>query len=349
MSDPASVPGSPPTSEGELEEFLTRPSPALVEAIRLYASPLILLGAGGKMGPTLARLAQRAAAAAGHPLEILAVSRFGDAAARNWFESQGIRTLAGDLLDPAFVAGLPDTTNVVYLVGLKFGTAQNPAATWAINTLVPPLVCARYPRARVVALSTGNVYPLTPVAQGGARENHPLTPLGEYGNAAVGRERLFEFAARRYGTSVTLLRLFYAVELRYGVLVDLARKVWAGEPIDLRNGYFNCIWQGDANEWILRALPLAQATPSAWNLCHPEVFRVRDVAEQLGGLLGRAPVFREREMDTALLGNSAALAERLATPLVAVEAMLPWIASWIQAGGRNLGRPTHFEVRDGVY
>lgn len=349
MSGPASVPSPPPQTEGELEEFLTRPSPTLVEAIREYSSPFVILGAGGKMGPTLALLAQRAAAIAGHPLDILAVSRFGDAASREWFETRGIRTLAGDLLDPAFVARLPDTVNVVYLVGLKFGTAQNPAATWAINTLVPPLVCARYPQARVVALSTGNVYPLTPVAQGGATEDHPLTPLGEYGNAAVGRERLFEFAARRYGTSVALLRLFYAVELRYGVLVDLARKIWNREPIDLRNGYFNCIWQGDANEWILRALPLAHATPSAWNLCLPQVFRVRDVAGQLGRLLERAPVFEASETDTALLGNATPLAQRLATPCVAVETMLPWIASWIQAGGRNLGRPTHFEVRDGVY
>lgn len=341
--------GSGPQTEAELEDFLTRPSPALVEQIREYASPLVVLGAGGKMGPTLAVLAKRAAEAAAHPLEVIAVSRFGEGSARAQLEARGVRTVAGDLLDEAVVRGLPDTANVLYLVGLKFGTSRDPSATWAINTLVPAGVCARYPRARVVALSTGNVYPLTPVSQGGARENALLTPLGEYANAAVGRERIFDFAARRYGTSVALLRLFYAVELRYGVLVDIARKVWRREPLDVRNGHFNCIWQGDANEWILRSLSLARNPPTVWNLCHPQVFGVRDIAERFGKLLGREPIFTETETGTALLGDPSALARTLGTDLVGPESMMPWIAEWVRAGARNLERPTHFEVRDGAY
>src|SRR5689334_4847603 len=278
-------------TEAELDEIMTRPSPALVEFMKTLSSPLIILGAGGKMGPTLAVLARRAADAAGHKLEVVAVSRFSDAGSRRWLEERGVKVLGCDLLDGQAVSGLPDAENLIYLVGLKFGTSQNPAATWAMNTLVPARVCERFPRSRIVALSTGNVYPLSEVSRGGSVETDALTPLGEYANAAVARERIFEFHSQRNGTLLTLLRLFYAVELRYGVLADIARKVHAGEPIPLANGSFNCIWQGDANEMILRALALTASPPSVWNLCRPEIFSVRQIAEQLAGLLGRPPVF----------------------------------------------------------
>jgi nucleoside-diphosphate-sugar epimerase len=336
-------------TEPELEDVLTQPAATLVEFIRTVSSPLLILGAGGKMGPTLALLARRAADAAGHKLEIVAVSRFGDAGSRRWLEERGVKAVGHDLLDGQALSRLPDAENLIYLVGLKFGTSQNPAATWAMNTLVPARVCERFPRSRIVALSTGNVYPLSPANGGGAAEADALTPLGEYANAAVARERIFEFHSQRNGTLLTLLRLFYAVELRYGVLVDIARKVHAGEPIPLGNGSFNCIWQGDANEMVLRSLALVASPPSVWNLCRPEVFSVRQSALQLGELLGRPPVFSGTESATALTGNAASLCAKLGAPRTPMDVMLRWTAHWVKHGGRDLGRPTHFEVRDGNY
>jgi nucleoside-diphosphate-sugar epimerase len=294
-------------------------------------------------------LARRAADAAKHPLEIIAVSRFRDAALITKLNDNQIRTISCDLLDANSVLRLPDAQHILYLVGLKFGTAQDPSTTWAINTIVPTCVAERYRSSRIVALSTGNVYPLSEVSRGGSAETGPLTPLGEYANSAVARERIFEFHSRARHTSIALIRLFYAVELRYGVLLDIARKVHDGVPIDLANGYFNCIWQGDANELILRALALAASPPTAWNLCRREVFSVRTVASQLGCLLDRAPKFIGQETPTALLGNSAAICDRLGPPGVTLEPMLSWIASWVKRGGRELGKPTHFEARDGRY
>jgi len=336
-------------TEGALDDLLTRPGPALVEFIRTVRSPLLVLGAGGKMGPSLAVLARRAAEAAGHSLEVVAVSRFSDNSARQWLEDRGVRTVSCDLLDAHAVAHLPEAENIVYLVGLKFGTARNPAATWAMNTLVPARVMDRFPKSRIVALSTGNVYPLNEVSRGGSLETDPRTPLGEYANAAVGRERIFEFCSQSHNSPVALLRLFYAVELRYGVLVDIARKVHAGETIELANGSFNCIWQGDANDMVLRSLALAESPPSVWNLCRQEILSVRAVASQLGDLLGRPPQFAGSEAPTALLGNANPICAKLGPPSVPVERMLSWIAHWVKQGGRNLGRPTHFEVRDGGY
>jgi nucleoside-diphosphate-sugar epimerase len=315
----------------------------------MLSGPLLILGAGGKMGLTLAGLARRAAEEGGHRLDIVAVSRFGNAKSRSWLEARCVKTLGCDLLDAGALAGLPDAENIIYLVGVKFGTAQNPAATWATNTLVPANVCERFPHSRIVALSTGNVYPLNAVRRGGSVEDDALTPLGEYANATVGRERIFEFESRRHGTPIALLRLCYAVELRYGVLMDLARKIHAGEPIALLNGYFNCIWQGDANEMILRALPLVESPPSAWNLCRPEIFSVREVATRLGELLGRPPQFVGQEAETALVVNAERLCMHLGLPQTTLETMLAWTAHWVQSGGRSLGKPTHFEVRNGNY
>jgi nucleoside-diphosphate-sugar epimerase len=301
------------------------------------------------MGPTLACRARRAAQAASHPLDVIAVSRFGDPQARQSLEARGIKTLSCDLLDAEAVARLPDARTIIYLVGLKFGTSRSPATTWATNALTPLRVCERYPRSRIAAVSTGNVYPLVPVTSGGSAETDALTPLGEYANAAVGRERIFEFCSKRYGTAVALLRLCYAVELRYGVLMDIARKVQASEPVELSTGAFNCIWQGDANDMILRALSLAESPPTAWNLCRPELLFVRAVATRLGELLGRAPRFVGEEAETALLVDATRLCARLGPPPTPLETMLAWAAHWVQSGGRDLGKPTHFEVRNGTY
>src|SRR6266576_2069830 len=336
-------------TEEALDEFLTRPRAELVQFIRSVRSPLVILGAGGKMGPTLAVLARRAAEAANHRLDVIAVSRFSDANARRWLEERGVRTLACDLFEADGVRKLPSAEDVLFLVGQKFGTTQSPAGTWAANTLVPARVAEHYARARMVALSTGNVYPLSSVPRGGSLESDPLTPLGEYANATVGRERIFEFYSHRNGIRTVLLRLFYAVELRYGVLRDLAEKVWTGHPIDLANGHFNCIWQGDANEMVIRSLALANSSATAFNLTSAEVFSVRKVATQLGEHLGKPARFSGTESESALIGNTAKLRAQLGDPPTPLEARIRWTADWVKRGGRSLGKPTHFEVRDGRY
>jgi len=336
-------------SESELVEVLTRPSPELVEFVRTLSGRLLLLGAGGKMGPTLAVLARRAADAAGRQLSVVAVSRFSETNTRQWLEARGVETRSGDLMDGSAGRQLPEAENVLYLVGVKFGTTQNPAATWALNTLVPARVCERYPESRLVALSSGNVYPLSDVNRSGSTETDALTPLGEYANAAVGRERIFEFCSRRQGTPVALLRLCYAIDLRYGVLADLARRVQSGDPIPLANGYFNCIWQGDANEMVLRALSLAGSPPTVWNLGRPERFSVRETASRLGELMSRSPQFTGEEATTALLADSSRICTALGCPRTPMETLLRWTARWVKQGGRDLGKPTHFEVRDGNY
>lgn len=334
--------------ETELEVLLTRPSAALVDFIRSLRGRLLVLGAGGKMGPTLAVLARRAAEAAGHSLEILAISRFGDAPSRRWLEDRGVGTLSADLLDADAVARLPDAENIVSLVGLKFGTTQDSARTWAVNTLVPANIGERFGRSRVVALSTGNVYPLTPVARGGSIETDALSPLGEYPNSAVARERLYEYRSQQQQTPLALIRLNYAVELRYGVLIDIARKVWAGESVDVTMGHLNCIWQGDANDMILRALGLASVPARAINLTGP-ILSVRELATRLAQLLGRPARITGTEADTALVSNTTRMHELLGAPPTPLDAILRWTAAWVREGGRLLDKPTHFEVRDGKY
>jgi nucleoside-diphosphate-sugar epimerase len=334
--------------EEELDELMTRPSAELVAVVPRLASPLLVLGAGGKMGPSLCVRARRAAEAAGHELEVVAVSRFSDPSARQWLEDRGVRTLSRDLMERADVAGLPDTPNVAYLVGLKFGTQQNPARTWAVNTLIPAHVAERYPGSRIVALSTGNVYPFVPVESGGSTESDPLTPPGEYANAAVARERIFEFFAERQGTVITSIRLNYAVDLRYGVLMDIATRVRAGEPVDVTMGYLNCIWQGDANDMILRTF-LLETPPRALNLTGPERLSVRELAERLGALINRPARVTGREAPTALLSDTSRMRELLGAPETPVDRMLEWTASWVSEGGVTWGKPSHFEVRDGTY
>lgn len=335
-------------NEDELDEVMTRPRPVLVEFMRTVRSPLVILGAGGKMGPTLAVLAARAAKAAGQPLEVLAVSRFSDARARQWLEDHGVRTLSADLMDSDAVKRLPDATDVLSLIGLKFGTTQNAAPTWAINTLATANVTQRYPRARIVALSTGNVYPLVSVKGDGSVESDALTPLGEYPNAAVARERIFEYFSQQNGTPLAILRLNYAVDLRYGVLVDIARKVHAGEPVDVTMGHLNCIWQGDANEIIVRSLGLAKTPPLALNLTGPR-FRVRDLALRLGELLDKKATIVGTEAPNALVSDTTRMQDLLGPAPTSIDQVLRWTAHWIAQGGRLLDKPTHFEVRDGKY
>jgi hypothetical protein len=349
MMESSPLPNSIRT-EDELHLLLSRPSARLIESIRDMSSPLVIVGAGGKMGPTLAFMARRAADAAGCDLKVIAVSRFNSTApARAWLEERNITTLSCDLLRADSIGQLPDSKNVIYLAGQKFGTGKAPSGTWAVNVVASSRVAERYSGARIVALSTGNVYPLSEVSKGGSVESDPLTPLGEYANSAVGRERVLEFFSLRDSIPLALMRLCYAVELRYGVLLDIAQKVHGSIPIDLANGYFNCIWQGDANDMILRSLALASSPPTVWNLCQPEVFSVRSVAEQFGELFGRPPRFIGTESPNALLCNSRPLCDELGSPPTPLSSVMRWIADWVRDGGGTLGKPTGFEVRDGKY
>jgi nucleoside-diphosphate-sugar epimerase len=336
-------------TEEELDELLTRPRPVLVELVKSLKGPLLILGAGGKMGPTLAGLLSRAAEAAGRRLEILAASRFSDDRARKWLEARGVRTIPCDLLERGDVEQLPEAENLLYLVGLKFGTEKEPSTTWAVNTLPPAHVCERFPRARIAALSTGNVYPLVAVSGGGSVESDALTPLGEYANAAVARERIFEHLSMKRRTPIVLIRLNYAVDLRYGVILDIARKVFLGEPVDLAMGYLNFIWQGDANERIIRSLALTSSPPTPINLTGPAMLSVRQLALEFAKLFDRQVSFTGAEASTALLSNSSRACALLGPPQTPVERILRWTAHWVKRGGRILGRPTHFEVRDGNY
>ena len=336
-------------TEDKLDEVLTRPRPVLVDMIRRVRGPLVVLGASGKMGPTLAVLARRAAVEAGIDLDVIAVARFTDPAARDWLEQRDVTTVACDLLDRAAVDRLPDAGDVIYMAGRKFGTADNPELTWAMNVLPPEYVVERYSGSRIAAMSTGCVYPLVPVVSGGSREQDALEPLGEYANACVARERVFEYCSQRFQTPVVQIRLNYALDLRYGVLVDIATRVYNRQPVDLTMGYLNCIWQGDANEMIIRSLELADLPPVALNITGPETLAVRDVALRFGEIFGREPEISGTEGEMALLNDASTALARFGPPATSLDTVMRWTAEWIQRNGRLLGKPTHFEVTDGRY
>jgi len=333
----------------ELEDRLSEPTPSVIETLGRIEGDLIVLGAGGKMGPSLARMARRASDAAGVRRRILAVSRFSCIQAEASLQAHGIETRRCDLLDPDQLKELPDTANVIFMTGLKFGSTGREALTWATNAYLPGLVCQKYRRSRIAVFSTGNVYGLTPVAQGGSRESDALRPLGEYAMSVVGRERLFDFFSRRLDIPVALLRLNYATELRYGVLVDVAQHVRARQPIDLSMGYVNAIWQGDANAMALQALARAASPPCVLNIAGPELLSVRQVAEQFGQLLSQRVVFQGQESAEAFLSNAQQAHRWFGYPRVCTAQMMEWIAAWVRADGVNLGKPTHFDVRNGCF
>jgi nucleoside-diphosphate-sugar epimerase len=339
----------PPHSEAELEDALSTPAPGTIEAAAGLDGDLLVLGAGGKMGPSFARLARRSIDAAGVPHRVICVSRFGSGDLAQRLQGDGIETISADLLDPAQLRTLPECPNVVYLAGFKFGASGAPHFTWAMNCYLPAIVADRFSAARIVALSTGNVYPLVPVESGGATEETPPAPIGEYAQSCLGRERMFEYMAQARGARSVLIRLNYATDLRYGVLLDIAQRVASGEPVDVTMGWLNTIWQGDANGVVLRAFELCSSPPDVLNVTGPELISIRAAATRFAELLDRPVAFTGSEADSAFLSNAARCHSLFGQPSVPADTLITWTAEWVRANQPTLGKPTHFETRDGRY
>jgi nucleoside-diphosphate-sugar epimerase len=333
----------------ELEDRLSETTAADVAAMSALDGDILILGAAGKMGPSLAKLARRSITKSGVKKRVIAVARFSDSQVRIDLEKAGIETVTSDLLRSGALAELPDIENVVFMAARKFGTSGSEHLTWAMNTFLPGLVAERYRSSRIVAFSTGNVYGLQPVSNGGATEATPVAPEGEYAQSALGRERMFEYGSSQWGTQVVLLRLNYAVELRYGVLIDIATAVFNGRPIDLKMGYANVIWQRDANSACLRSLVHCQSPPLVLNITGPELLAVRHIAEEFGERFGVKPMFNGRESDVAILSNAAKAHALFGPPSISADQLIEWTAHWITKGGARLNKPTHFEVQDGKF
>jgi len=332
-----------------LEDVLSEPDDGVVETVRRLDGDVVVLGVGGKMGPSLARMLKRAADAAGVRKRVIGVSRFSSPDLPRQLNGWGVETIACDLLDVDQLEKLPRAANIVYMAGMKFGATGQAARTWAMNAVLPADVCRKFRGSRIVAFSTGNVYPMVPVTGGGAVETDEPQPVGEYAQSCLGRERVFEHFSRTDGTPVAVIRLNYATEMRYGVLVDLARRVLAGETIDVTMGNFNCVWQADANAASIRAFDHVASPPMVLNVTGPEVVSVRRACEQLAALMGTTVKFSGAEAPTAYL-NNAQLSHRLfGYPRVPLGQAIRWTAEWVKRGGESLGKPTHFEQRDGKF
>jgi nucleoside-diphosphate-sugar epimerase len=340
----------PVANEDSLDELLTRPTTQVVETLRQITGDILVLGVAGKMGVTLARMARRAADEAdGVPSRrVVGVARFTSGGEQE-LSNHGVETIRCDLLDEAAAARLPDAPNVVFLAARKFGSTGDEPLTWAMNAVVPAIVARRYAKSRIVALSTGNVYPLVPCDSTGSRESDPPGPIGEYAMSCLAKERVFEYYSRANGTPLAMVRLNYACDLRYGVLVDIAQKIWNGEPIDLAMGYFNTIWQGDACAMVLGALQHASSPPCVVNLTGPERLSVRTCAENLGRLMNKPVRFSGQEAKTSLLSDASVALARFGPLQMNAAELLDAVAHWVMRGGRSLNKPTHFEVRDGRF
>ncbi len=342
---------APPDSDASLEEYLSRPTDGTIRVLGQLTGDLLVLGAGGKMGFSLCAMARRSLDAAGHPRRrVIAVSRFGDTAVSARFREAGIDTISCDLMADGALESLPEAPHVLYLAGMKFGSSGAPGTTWARNTFLPGLVARRFREARIVALSTGNVYAFSDPHSGGAKEDDVLAPVGEYAQSCLGRERMFTYFSEQHGTTTVLIRLNYANDLRYGVVVDIARTILRGQPVNVTMGYVNVIWQGDADAAILQSFAHCASPPAILNVCGPETVSVRQVARRLATLLGTPdPTFAGTEAPTALLSNSSRQQALFGPPHVPLDLLLQWTTAWLQRGGRTLEKPTGFQSRDGKF
>ena len=336
-------------NEAQLEDILSTPYETDMATMRRISGDIIILGAGGKMGPSLARRIKRAADAANVARRVIAVSRFSAPQSRAELESVGVETISCELLDHRQIAGLPDGENVFFLAGRKFGSTERADLTWAINSYLPGLIADRYRTSRIVVFSTGNVYPFVSAAAGGSVETDAPQPRGEYASSCLGRERIFEYFSQTHGTRCLLFRLNYAVDLRYGVLVDIARKVHAGQPVDLTVPAFNVIWQGDANSYALRALELCEAPPRILNVTGPEIVSTRRAAEFFAERFNREAIFQGAQTDAALLNNASLCHRLLGYPGATLGELMELVAHWVALGGVSLNKPTKFEAADGRF
>jgi hypothetical protein len=336
-------------NEDQLEELLSRPGAELAKMFSRVKGDIMFLGISGKIGPSLAKMAKRACDNAGIKKHILGVALQIDPEQQKCFGKMGIETIQGDLLDKDFIESLPALRNIFFLAGMKFGSVENLPLTWAVNSYLPALVAEHFRDSKIVVFSTGCVYPFVQISSGGSVETDLPVATGEYAQSCLGRERMFEYGSNKFKTEVILIRLNYSVEMRYGVLIDIAIKVKNDQPVDLTMGYFNVIWQGDMNDSVLRSLEYAQSPSKILNITGPEILSVREVALEFGRLFGVKPRFINSEAETALLSNSAEAFKLLGRPKVLVSRIIKWTAGWLMDGGKLLGKPTHFEIRNGTY
>lgn len=333
----------------ELLEFMTTPSERLIADVKKIKGDIMILGAGGKVGPAMAIKAKRAVEAAGTGARVIAVSLFDYPDAPTSMRDAGVEVIEADLSDPAALAALPDAENIIYMVGKKFGTTGNQSLTWHINVIIPSLVCQRFPKASIVSFSTGNYYGAIPIKQGGFCEDDEPSPIGEYAQTCLGRERVMEFYSRANGTKMLQFRLNYAIDLRYGVLYDIAKTIMDGKPVDLTPGVFNCIWQGDVCEYAIRSLLLTATPPAALNVSSPEAVSIRWAAKELAKRLSKEVTFVGAEGDTALFSNCQKMVQLLGRPQYGMLEMMDMVADWIKQGGDVITAPTHFESTDGKF
>lgn len=333
----------------DLEHYLSAPTLGVTEAMKSIPGNILVLGVGGKMGPTLAMMAKRASDEAGVSRRVIGVARFSEEGLEDRLQQAGIETIRCDLLNHDELNALPDAPNIIYMAGMKFGSTGNEGLTWAMNCYLPGMVCERFPKSRISAFSTGNVYHLVPVEKGGSVETDPLNAQGDYAMSCVGRERMFQHFSQTQGTPVILIRLNYAAEQRYGVLVDIGMKVWTGQPVDLTTGYLNCIWQPEANAMVIMSIQRANSPAEILNVTGPENMSIRKLAEDFGALMDKTPEFSGTESPEAFLSNTSKSFEWFGKPQVTREEMIKITAEWIMNDGAMLDKPTHFETRDGEF
>jgi len=333
----------------ELEAKLSEPSRSLVEEISKLEGNILILGVAGKIGPSLALIAKKAISIAGIKKRVIGVSRFSDKILKQKLENAGIETIEVDLLDEVQLQSLPDTKNVLYLVGRKFGTTGQEYLTWAMNSYLPGRVAEKFRHSRIVSFSTGNIYPLISLKSGSASEETKPNPLGEYAQSCLGRERIVEYFSHKYNIPIVQFRLNYAIGLGYGVLYDVAIAVKERKPIDLQNGNVNVIWQGDVNEYALRSFKLCSSPPFILNATGPEIISIRWLAERFGELFGVSPIFINEEQDTVLLSNASLVHSLFGYPRVTLREMIKWTWEWIEYEGQSLDKPTHFQERSGRF
>ena len=336
-------------TEQELEKVLSRPSSETIKTISKLKGDIIILGISGKMGPTLAKLIKQAVNEAGVNKKVIGVARFSSSKIKKELENLGIKTITCDLLDEKAVKKLPDVSNVIFMAGMKFGSTGNEYLTWAINCYLPAIIAKKYRNSKIVAFSTGNVYSMMPVNSKGSKETDIPGPLGEYAQSCLGRERIFQYFSSKYKTPIVLIRLNYANELRYGVLLDIAQKVYNKKALDLSMGYANVIWQGDANNITVQSFDICKSPANILNLTGREKLSIRDIANTFGKIFNKKPIYKSKESRTALLSNTEKCHKLFKQPKISVEQMIQWVAHWVKIEGTTLSKPTHFQTRDGKF